>query len=163
MEPRYRRFNVALYLLATIILGSIVINAFTSGHPWALTCYQCKACNLKCPLGYDVSVYVAAAVTDNPNLYMSASNLQLTLEEAYGTDPNMQVSKTYMADNETMTAREAYNKYPKDTVVWVRKLRVKDAAKYDPLDGACDPMCPVGLKVTDIIRDLKDDGEFGDG
>lgn len=162
MEPKYRRFNVALYLLATMILGSIVINAFTSGHPWALTCYQCKACSLNCPLGYDVSVYVAAAVTDNPDLYMSASNLQLTLEEAHRTDPDMLVSKEY-GEDETMTAREAYNKYANDTVVWVKKLRVKDAAKFDPLDGACDPMCPVGLRVTDVIRDLKEDGVFGNG
>ncbi len=162
MEPKYRRFNVALYLLATMILGSIVINAFTSGHPWALTCYQCKACSLNCPLGYDVSVYVAAAVTDNPDLYMGASNLQLTLEEAHRTDPDMLVSKEY-GEDETMTAREAYDKYANDTVVWVKKLRVKDAAKFDPLDGACDPMCPVGLRVTDVIRDLKEDGVFGNG
>lgn len=162
MEPKYRRFNVGLFLLATLILGSIVINAFTSGHPWALTCYQCKACSLNCPLGYDVSVYVAAAVTDNPDLYMSASNLQLTLEEAYRTDPNMLVSKAYGADK-TMTAEEAYDEYANDTVVWVKKLRVNDAAKFDPLCGACEPMCPINLPITNIIRDLKEDGKFGNG
>jgi len=161
MEPEYRRFNVALFLLATLILGSIVINAFTSRHPWALTCYQCKACSLKCPLGYDVSVYVAAAATDNPDLYMSASNLQLTLEEAYRTDPNM-VVEVY-GDNKKMTSGEAYTRYSNDTIVWARKLRVKDAAKFDPLCGACDSMCPINLPITNIIRDLKEDGKFGNG
>jgi ferredoxin len=159
MEPRYRRFNVALYFLATIILGSIVINAFTSGHPWALTCYQCKACNLKCPLGYDVSVYVAAAATDNPDLYMSASNLQLTLEEAYGTDPDMIVE----VEGNRTTANEAHTMYPGDTIVWARKLRVRDAAKFDPLEGACESMCPVTLQITNVIRDLKEDGKFRNG
>ncbi len=159
MEPRYRRFNVAVYVLATLILGSIVIGAFTSGHPWALTCYQCKACNLKCPLGYDVSLYVAAAATDNPDLYMSASNLQLTLGEAYTTDPEMIIE----IEGIRMTADEAFNKYPEDIVVWARKLRVKDAAKYDPVDGYCDPMCPIDLQITEAIRDLKEDGKFRDG
>jgi len=159
MEPKYRSFNVALYLLATMVLGSIVISAFTSGHPWALTCYQCKACNLNCPLGYDVSMYVAAAATDNPDLYMSASNLQLTLEEAYRTDPEMIVE----VDDKTMTAEEAYMEYSNDTVVWARKLRVKDAAKFDPLCGACEPMCPVKLPITNAIRDLKENGRFGNG
>jgi ferredoxin len=159
MEPKYRRFNVALYLLATLILGSIVINAFYSGHLWALTCYQCKACSLKCPVGYDVSVYVAAASTDNPNLYMSASNLQLTLEEAYAADPNMIIE----LGNKTMTSREAYDEYSNDTTVWARKLRVKDAAKFDPLDGSCDTMCPVRLPITNAIRDLKEDGRFRNG
>lgn len=159
MEPKYRRFNVALFLLATLVLGSIVINSFTSGHLWALTCYQCKACNLKCPLGYDVSIYLAAAVTNNPDLYMSASNLQLTLEEAYMTDPEMIVE----VDNKKMTSGDAYKKYSNDTRVWVRKLKAKDAAKFDPLEGACDPMCPVVLPITSVIRDLKEDGKFGDG
>jgi ferredoxin len=159
MEPKYRRFNVALYVLATVILASIVLNAFTSAHPWALTCYQCKACNLNCPLGYDVSVYVAAAATNNPNLYMSASNLQLTLEEAYITDPEMILE----VGGERMTAEAAHREYENDTIVLARKLRVKDAAKFDPLDGACDSMCPVKLTITNAIRDLKEDGKFGDG
>jgi len=161
MEPKYRRFNVALYVLATVILASIVINAFISGHPWALTCYQCKACNLRCPLGYDVSLYVEAAATNNPDLYMSASNLQLTLGEAYETDPDMIVE----IDGKKMTANDAYNsnRYPNNTIVYVRRLRVKDAAKFDPLDGICDAMCPINLHITKIIRDLKEDGKFGNG
>ena len=150
---------MALYVLATLVMAAIVIESFSAGHPWALTCYQCKACNLKCPLGYDVSMYVAAAATDNPDLYMSSTKLQLILEEAYLTDPDMIVE----INDERMSAGEAYDRYEPERVVWVRKLRAKDAAKFDPLDGYCDSMCPVDLPITDAIRDLKEDGKFGDG
>ena len=64
-------------------------------------------------------------------------------------------------DGTRMTAKECYDDYSNDTVVWARKLRVKDAAKFDPLEGQCDPMCPVDLPVTNAIRDLKEDGKFG--
>jgi len=139
-----------------LILGALVFTGFMSGHPWALTCYQCKACNLNCPLGYDVSMYVAAAATNNPDLYMSAKNLQLTVEEAYETDRDMLVE----VDGEQMTAEEAYKIFKPDRVIWARKLRVKDAAKFDPVDGFCDSMCPISLPITDAIRDLKSDGKF---
>lgn len=156
MEKKLRQFNVGMFMIAALILGALVFTGFQSGHPWALTCYQCKACNLKCPLGYDVSMYVAAAATNNPDLYMSAKNLQLTVEEAYETDRDMLVE----VDNEEMTAGEAYTKFKPETVIWARKLRVKDAAKFDPIDGYCDSLCPISLPVTNAIRDLKSDGEF---
>lgn len=108
-------------------------------------------------MGYDVSMYVTAALTNNPDLYMNAKNLQLPLKVAYETDPNMLVE----IDGKLLTAKEAYNKYNSSTVVWVRRLRVKDAAKFDPLDGNCETLCPINLKITNIIRDLKDDGKFG--
>ena len=158
MEKKFRQFNVGLFVIAAVVLGALVFTGFQSGHPWTLTCYQCKACSLKCPLGYDVSVYVAASATNNPDLYMSAKNLQLTLKEAYETDREMIVE----IDGEQMSADEAYNnkEFNQDTVVWARKLRVKDAAKFDPLCGFCDGMCPIKLPLTEVIRDLKSDGVF---
>ena len=156
MEKRLRQFNVGMFMIAALILGALVFTGFMSGHPWALTCYQCKACNLKCPLGYDVSLFVVASATNNPNLYMSATNLQLTVEEAYETDRDMLVE----VDGKKMTAKEAHEELSPDMVVWARKLRVKDAAKFDPIDGYCDSLCPIGLPVTNAIRDLKSDGEF---
>jgi len=156
MEKKLRQFNVGMFMIAALILGALVFTGFRSGHPWALTCYQCKACNLKCPLGYDVSVYVAASATNNPDLYMSAKNLQLTVKDAYETDRNMKVEM----DGKMMTAEEAHKEFKPDTVVWARKLRVKDAAKFDPVDGFCNSMCPISLPITSAIRDLKSDGEF---
>ena len=88
---------------------------------------------------------------------MSAQNLQLRLKTAYETDPNMIVE----IDGNEMTAMEAHKKYPEDMMVYVRKLRVKDAARFDPLEGACETTCPIGLPITSIIRDLKEDGKFG--
>jgi len=157
MEKKWRELNVWTYLVAAAIMSSMIITSFSSGHPWAITCYQCKACSLRCPLGYDVSMYVTAALTNNPDLYMNAKNLQLPLKVAYETDPNMLVE----IDGKLLTAKEAYNKYNSSTVVWVRRLKVKDAAKFDPLDGNCETLCPINLKITNIIRDLKDDGKFG--
>jgi L-lactate utilization protein LutB len=158
MTDKNKRFNAIAFVLIASVLALFSYTALSSGHPWALTCYQCRACNLNCPLGYDVASFVTAAATGNPNLYMTAGNLQLTLKEAYETDPEMVVE----IKGDMMTSREAIERYPDKTVVEVRKLRAKDAAKYDPLEGACEPLCPIKLPITDIIRDLKDDGEFNE-
>ncbi|MFH1402691.1 MAG: hypothetical protein ABIH11_00295 [Candidatus Altiarchaeota archaeon] len=153
-----RRFNVVAFLVIAGILALYSYTAFASGHPWALTCYQCRACNLNCPLGYDVASYMTAAVTNNPDLYMTASNLQLTVREAYDTDSGM----TIEYNGERMTAGEAVKKIPGKTVVEVRELKAKDAARFDPLEGACEKNIPLNLPITDVIRDLKDDGEFNE-
>jgi len=157
MDKKYRQINVLTFVGIALIMGTLVITAFQSGHPWSLTCYQCRACNLKCPLGYDVARFVSAAYSNDPDLYMDAQNLQLRLDAAYETDPNMVVE----IEGNTMTAEEAHKKYPGNMIVYVRKLRVKDAAKFDPLDGACETTCPIDLPITNIIRDLKEDGVFG--
>lgn len=167
MEKRYRQFNVLMYVVMAVIFGSFVIFGTQSGHPWALTCYQCRACNINCPLGYDVASYVTAAATNNPDLYMRATKLQLSLEESYTTDQNMIIE----IDGVRMTAKEAVEKdYAADSVVWVRMLRAKDAAKFDPLCANCESYvvenktitpCPINLPVTNVIRDLRDDGELG--
>lgn len=167
MDKGYRQFNVLVYVTMAMILGSFIIFGTQSGHPWALTCYQCRACNINCPLGYDVASYVAAAATNNPNLYMRATKLQLTLKESYITDKNMIIE----VNGETMTAEEAVERgHPLDKVVWVRMLRAKDAAKFDPLCANCESYvvenktitpCPINLPITNVIRDLKDDGELG--
>ncbi|MBD3388001.1 MAG: hypothetical protein GF416_03035 [Candidatus Altiarchaeales archaeon] len=158
MEEGNRRFNVVAFFVIAAILALFAYTAYSSGHPWSLTCYQCRACNLNCPLGYDVAKFVVAAAVDDPDIYMSARNLQLRLDEAYSTDPDMTVE----VDGERMTAGEAIERFGEGLVVEVRMLRVKDAAKYDPLEGACERSCPIELPITDTIRDLKEDGVFNE-
>jgi predicted aldo/keto reductase-like oxidoreductase len=156
MDEHSRRFNVIAFVVIAAVLALFSYTAVSSGHPWAITCYQCRACNLNCPLGYDVASYLTAATTDNPDLYMTAKNLQITLGEALKTDPKMTVE----VNGSVMTSLEAAKTYSNDTVVNVMRLRAKDAAKFDPVEGACERSCPINLPITDVIRDLKKNGGF---
>lgn len=49
----------------------------------------------------------------------------------------------------------------KDAVITdIYEMRAKDAAFYDPLCTRCEPPCPVALKITKFIRDVKADGKY---
>jgi hypothetical protein len=49
----------------------------------------------------------------------------------------------------------------KDAVITdIYEMRAKDSAFYDPLCTRCEPPCPVALKITKFIRDVKADGKY---
>jgi len=165
MTPIFqKRTRIARYInaitaafLATVLIVMIV-NATLARHPWAITCYNCKACNLRCPLGLDPSGYVTAALTANPDHMMYATNIRISLDEANTVDPEMLIN--YKGN--LMTARKALFGLglSAETEIRVHKMKAKDAAKYDLLCGNCQATCPINLPIEDIIRDLREDGGF---
>jgi hypothetical protein len=49
----------------------------------------------------------------------------------------------------------------KDAVLTdIYEMRAKDSAFYDPLCTRCEPPCPVALRITKFIRDIKADGKY---
>jgi Fe-S oxidoreductase len=42
----------------------------------------------------------------------------------------------------------------------IYEMRAKDSAFYDPLCARCEPACPVALRITKFIRDVKADGKY---
>jgi len=149
--------TVTAVFLATILMVMIV-NAALTRHPWAITCYNCKACNSECPLGLDPSGYVTVALTANPDYMMYATKVRISLEEAYQVDPGMIINHR----GRLLTSQKALTEAglsPK-TEVRVYKMRAKDAAKYDLLCGNCQKTCPINLPIEEIIRDLRKNGRF---
>lgn len=149
---------VTAALLATILMV-MMGNATLARHPWAITCYNCKACNLKCPLGIDPSGYVTAALTANPDHMMFATNIGISLKEAAEVDPEMTINH----NGTIATARKALFELelPEETEIRVHKMKARDAAAYDLLCSNCQKTCPIDLPIEDIIRDLREDGMFG--
>jgi len=149
--------TITAVFLASILTG-LVVNATMARHPWAITCYSCKACASRCPLGIDPSGYVTAALTANPDYMMDAANLRLSLEEANRVDPDMVIecegtltSPRKALEQQTISPRSEVRVY---------KMKAKHAARYDLLCGNCQKMCPINLSIEDIIRDLRTDGTF---
>jgi ferredoxin len=63
-----KKRNVFSFLLISGFLAGNVFKALSSGHPWTLTCYECRACMVKCPKKLDPSRFVVAARTGNPEM-----------------------------------------------------------------------------------------------
>jgi Fe-S oxidoreductase len=42
----------------------------------------------------------------------------------------------------------------------VYEMQAKDSAFYDPLCARCEPVCPVALRITKFIRDVKADEKY---
>lgn len=153
---RYTNAITAAFLATVLVV--MIVNATLARHPWAITCYNCKACNLRCPLGIDPSGYVTAALTGNPDHMMYATNIRISLDEANKVDPEMLINY----QENFMTAHKALFGLglSAETEIRVHKMRAKDAAKYDLLCGNCQKTCPINLPIEDIIRDLREDGSF---
>lgn len=153
-----RSINTVTAVFLATILMVMIANAALTRHPWAITCYNCKACNLTCPLGLDPSGYVTAALTANPDYMMYATKLRISLEEALQVDPGMIINHR----GKQLSAQRALSELglsPK-TEVRVYKMRAKDAAQYDLLCGNCQKTCPINLPIEEIIRDLRKNGRF---
>ena len=150
--------NVFCYLLIACFLAATLVTALQSGYPWAVNCYNCVLCRRVCPLGFDPYGFISAAITNDPDLYMPATNVRIRLQKAVETDPFMQLR---LADGTVLTARQLVEQggRPGDEVT-VEKMKARHAARYCPLCGSCDKACPINLPVSKIIEDLRDDGLF---
>ncbi|MBW1735265.1 MAG: 4Fe-4S dicluster domain-containing protein [Deltaproteobacteria bacterium] len=158
MKKAYLRINIFCYLIIAAFLVVMVTTSLRSGYPWALTCYNCVLCRQACPLGIDPYGFVTAALTSDPDLYVAATNVRLKLKEAFDLDPGM-VLRT--KNGTTITAARALDEgMGEDREVTVEKMKVKHAARYCVLCGNCEKVCPLNLKVMDIIMELRDDGKF---
>ena len=134
-----------------------VVTCLQSGYPWTLTCYNCLLCRQACPLGIDPHGFIMAAMTNDPALYINASNVRLRVGEAFDLDPQMALQ----IDGREVTAAEALEQNVARTKeVVTSKMKAKDAAKYCPLCGNCAKKCPINLPVLKIIEDLRDGGKF---
>ncbi|MBW2149681.1 MAG: hypothetical protein JRI22_22030 [Deltaproteobacteria bacterium] len=157
MNKIFLRINVFCYLVIAGFLGLSVITSLSSAYPWAITCYNCVLCRKTCPLGIDPYGFVTAAISNDPNLYVTATNIRVRLGEAVDLDPYMVLNIKGL----NVTATQALDQgLGRDTEVTVSEMKVKDAAKYCPLCGNCEKPCPINLPVMKIIEDLKDDGKF---
>jgi L-lactate utilization protein LutB len=157
MKKVFVRINTVFYVLIICFLGVPVITCLQSGYPWTLTCYNCVLCRQACPLGIDPHGFIMAAMTNDPELYIGASNIRLRVGEAFDLDPQMELK---IGGGEITAAKALEHGVARSKEVVTSKMRAKDAAKYCPLCGNCAKKCPIKLPVLKIIEDLKDDGKF---
>jgi ferredoxin len=183
MEGTWKLLNVGAFLTLGGFLGSLPVMSASSGHLDAITCYECRACAAKCPWGLDPAGYAVAARINNPNKRMLAQiqvkkfnkivNLieDPTEEDAKNNDKIISLKNLEKRDKyikvrvkglqDPITVENALKKdYSDEHLETVYEMRAVDCAFYDPLCVNCEPMCPVDLKLTKWIRDLKEDGEF---
>ena len=158
MKRKLVIINVIGVTLIVGYLAYLAFNAFRSGYPWALICYNCKQCNASCILGIDPQGFIASAYANDPDIYIYATNIRMTLQKAYNTDPGM----TLKAGNDTITAQEALKlrNIPPETEIITYRMRARDAAKICLDCGACDKACPITLPVSSIINHLKKHDSF---
>lgn len=158
MKKFFLYINIACYVLIAGFLATTIVTAMQSGYPWTLTCYNCMLCRRICPLGLDPYGFVSAAITNDPDLYIAATNVRMRLGEAYNLDPQMLLRRK---DGRTETVRQMLCRgVMHDREITAYKMKVKDAARFCLLCGSCDKACPIKLPVISIVKDLQDDGKF---
>ncbi len=183
MEGTWKLLNVGAFLTLGGFLGSLPVMSASSGHLDSITCYECRACAAKCPWGLDPAGYAVAARINNPNKRMLAQIIvkkyniivngieDPTEEDARNNDKIITLSNLKKRDKyikvrvrglqDPITVENAIEKnYSDEHLESIYEMRAVDCAFYDPLCVNCEPMCPVDLKLTKWIRDLKEDGEF---
>lgn len=183
MEGSWKLLNVGAFLTLGGFLGSLPVMSASSGHLDSITCYECRACAGTCPWGFDPAGYAVAARTNNPDKRMLAQIMvkkynkivngieEPTAEDAENNDriitlENLKKRDKYikvriLGIRDPITVEAALDKgYSTEHIDAIYEMRAVDCAFYDPLCIRCEPPCPVDLKVTRWIRDLKDDGEF---
>jgi len=183
MEGSWKLLNVGAFLTLGGFLGSLPVMSASSGHLDAITCYECRACAAKCPWGFDPAGYAVAARLNNPNKRMLAqiivkkynkivqgvddptekeakqNDRLITLENLKKRDKYIKIRVIGLRD--PITVETALEKgYSTEHIEAIYEMRAVDCAFYDPLCIRCEPMCPVDLKITKWIRDLKENGEF---
>jgi Fe-S oxidoreductase len=157
-NKNFLRLNVFCYLVIAAFLASAVVTSLGSGHPWAITCYNCSSCSRSCPLAINPSGFTLSAIGNNPELYLAAANIRLRLNEAAERDPEMMVT---IKGKGNMKAGQALSRgISLDTEVTTFRMKAKDAAQYCLLCGVCEKDCPIKLPIMDIIEDLRNNGKF---
>lgn len=149
--------NVGFTCAAIAFLGIFPLNALLTGYPWAITCYNCNICRLACPVGIDPHGFISAALTNNPDHYISVSRLRLGLAQVESLDPEMPISLRSVK----MKAGEAVAQgFHGETEVMVVAMKAKQVAKYCFLCANCTRQCPISLPIRDIAEDLSRNGGF---
>ncbi len=159
MKRYFLYFNIGAYCSAIAFLGIFPVNAFLTGYPWAITCYNCNICRLACPIGIDPHGFIVAALTNDPDYYISTSHLRLGLAQAQALDKDMPVS----AGKLTMKAGKMLESgVDAEREVNAVAMKAKHVAKFCFLCGNCARRCPIKLPIMDIAEDLAKDGGFGE-
>ena len=134
-------------------LGWLLVDALRARQPWAITCYDCKACTARCVLGLDPQGFVSAALAGSGDVYMYATNVRLPVRRALEIDPEMLVT---VADRHP-TAREAAAELGPDAELVTFKMRARDAARVCFRCGACEKGCGLRLPLLRVIAQLRGD------
>lgn len=128
-----------------------------TGYPWAITCYNCNICRLACPVGIDPHGFITAALSNDPDSYVSTSHVRLGLAQAARLDPEM----TVLLGNVKLKAGNAVERgADPGSEVLVIAMKAKHVARYCFLCGNCSRKCPIGLPIQDIAESLARNGDF---
>lgn len=159
MKQKLVIINTIGIVLIVGYLAYLAFDAFRSGFPWALVCYNCKKCNESCILGIDPQGFIESAYADDADIYIYATNIRMTLGKAFSIDPAM----VLIADDDMITAREALEKrgISPETEIITYRMRARDVAKICLDCGACDRSCPIKLPISSIFKYLKKHDSFG--
>jgi len=97
--------------------------------------------------------------TDDPNMKVVIGEVK---EREPGSGRILEVDKKDpMQLERAIEELEEMRREGKDAVLTdIYEMRAKDSAFYDPLCARCEPSCPVALRVTKFIRDVKADGKY---
>ena len=149
----FQYINLLGYLLIITFIVIIIFKAVAFGHPWSLSCYVCKKCNSSCILGIDPSQLLLAANLNDSNLYITANNIRIKVNDALVVDSNMIIKfkKQDFKLNEAL--KESL--LTKDDIILTNKLRAKDAAKFCIKCKACSKICPFNLPITEVVKELE--------
>lgn len=157
MKRLFFWINVGSYVSTFVFLGIFPLNAFLTGYPWAITCYNCNICRLACPVGIDPHGFITASLSNDPDFYISTSHLRLGLAQSAKIDPEMPIS----IDNVKLKASEAMARgIDGGTEVMVVAMKAKDVARFCFLCGNCSRVCPINLPIPDIADNLAGNGKF---
>jgi hypothetical protein len=103
MKKSILLINIVCHGVIIGFLFIFVVNGLVTGYPWTLTCYNCNICRLACPLGIDPHGFITSALSNDPDLYITADHIRLTLGDAVNLDPEMVLN----IDTEKIRAGEA--------------------------------------------------------
>ena len=111
-----------------------------------------KKCTSACIYGIDSSQLLLAANLNDPELYISVTNVRLSAKDALAVDENMIV--TYKSHQYRLSEAIKRDVIKPDDIVLTHKLRASDAAKFCIKCRACQKICPLELPIIEVINEL---------